>query len=75
MRKMLAKTGNSYAVILDKPLLEQTGIDENTPLEITTNGDSIVVTPVRDPEDTERFKEMMESIGKRYARTFKRLAE
>jgi len=43
MPKTLTKTGNSLALILDRPLLEQTGIDEKTPLEISTDGDVISI--------------------------------
>lgn len=35
MKKKLARTGNSLALVLDKPLLEQLGIDEDTELEIS----------------------------------------
>ncbi|PYQ61540.1 MAG: AbrB family transcriptional regulator, partial [Acidobacteria bacterium] len=46
MVKKLTRTGNSLALVIDKPLLETLGIDENTELEISTNGDLLVVTPV-----------------------------
>jgi antitoxin MazE len=75
MIKKLTRTGNSLALVLDKPLLEQTGIDENTELEISTNGQLIVVTPVRDAEREKRFRNALEEVNKEYAGLFRRLAE
>jgi antitoxin component of MazEF toxin-antitoxin module len=34
MVKKITRTGNGLALMLDKPLLEQLGIDEQTELEI-----------------------------------------
>jgi len=39
MIKKLTRTGNSLALVLDKKLLEQLGIDEKTELDLSTNGD------------------------------------
>ena len=71
MKKRLTKTGNSLALVLDKPLLEQLGIDEHTPLELSTNGDVLVVTPVRD----RRFRKAADKINRKYAGLFRRLSE
>lgn len=75
MIKTLAKTGNSYAVVLDRKTLEQTGIDEKTQLEITTNGDTIVIAPVRDPKRQARLKKIVEDAHRRYGAAFRKLAE
>ena len=75
MVKRLTRTGNSLALVLDKPLLEQLGIDEETPLEISTNGDVLVVTPVRDRARERQLKDALDEIDRRYAGVFKRLAE
>ncbi len=48
MQKMLIKHGNSLALVIDKPILEMLQIDATTPLQLTTNGDQILVTPCRD---------------------------
>lgn len=73
--KRLTKTGNSLAVILDRPLLEQTGIDETTPLEISTNGDVIVISPVRDAKARRKLRKAVDEIHGLYAGVFRRLAE
>ena len=75
MRKHLTKTGNSLALVLDRPLLEATGIDADTPVEVSTNGDVIVVTPVRAKKRALRLGAALEEINERYAGVFKRLAK
>ena len=75
MVKKLTRTGNSLAIVLDKPLLEQLGIDENTELELSTNGDVLVVTPVRDRKRERKFHKAVEKINRKYAGLFRRLSE
>ena len=75
MAKKLTKTGNSLAVILDRPLLEYTGIDENTSLEISTDGDVVVISPVRDGNARKKVKKAVEEIHELYGGVFRRLAE
>ncbi len=75
MVKRLTKTGNSLALVLDKPLLKQLGIDKNTPLELSTNGDVLVVTPVRDRVRERKLKKALEEMDRQYGGVFKRLAE
>jgi antitoxin MazE len=75
MRKKLTRTGNSLALVLEKGLLERTGIDSDTPLEISTDGEVIVITPVRSARRTAKLKRVMERAHARYAGAFRRLAE
>lgn len=75
MVKRLTKTGNSLALVLDRPLLEATGIDADTTLEISTDGDVIVITPVRDERRAEKLRSGVERINARYAGVFQKLAE
>jgi antitoxin component of MazEF toxin-antitoxin module len=75
MRKKLVKTGNSLALVLERAVLEATGIDAETPLEVSTDGEVIVVSPVRDARRTAKLKRVMERAHARYAGAFKRLAE
>jgi antitoxin MazE len=75
MVKKLTKTGNSLALVLDKPLLQQLGIDEDTELEISSDGDVLVVTPVRGRARERKFQKAVEKINERYAGLFKRLSE
>ncbi len=75
MVKRLTKTGNSLALVLDRPLLEATGISADTALEISTDGDVIVITPVRDQQRAEKLRAGVEKINDRYAGVFQKLAE
>ena len=75
MTKTLTKTGNSLALILDRPLLEQLHIDANTQLEISTDGHAILISPVRDKKRDARFKAIADDMFTRYAGVFRKLAE
>jgi antitoxin component of MazEF toxin-antitoxin module len=75
MKKKLTRTGNSLALVLDRELLEATGIDASTSLEVSTDGEIIVISPVRAARRTEQLRKIMERAHGRYAGTFKRLAE
>jgi antitoxin component of MazEF toxin-antitoxin module len=75
MRKRLIRSGNSLALVLDKPLLEALGIDENTELEVSTDGDVVVVTPMRDPKRAAKLAEIVAETHERYGGVFKRLAK
>ena len=75
MRKRLTRTGNSLALVLDRPVLEATGIDADTMVDVSTNGDVIVITPVRAKKRVSKLDSALEEINERYAGVFKRLAE
>jgi antitoxin MazE len=75
MKKKLTRTGNSVALVLDKPLLEKLGLDETSEVEISTNGDVLVVTPVRDAARRRKLKKIIEKIDEQYGGVFRRLAE
>lgn len=75
MRKKLTRTGNSVAIVLDKGLLEQLGLEENAEVELSTNGDVLVVTPIRDAVRERRFRRSAEKITGNYAGLFRRLSK
>ena len=75
MVKNLTKHGNSYALVIDKPILELLRVTPETPFEILTDGQSLVLTPVRDPKDQKKFKDALETVHKRFGRAMKKLAE
>ena len=72
--KRLTKTGNSFAVVLDRPLLEATGITAETPLAISTDGDVIVISPLRDEARAAKLRDGIEEMHRRYSGVFRRLA-
>ena len=75
MIKKLTRTGNSIAVVLDKPLLEELGLDENAEVEVSTNGQIIVITPKRSPARERKFRKAVDKVNRKYAGLFKRLSE
>lgn len=75
MIKKLTRTGNSVALVLDKQLLEQLGLDENGEVELSTNGQVLVVTPKRSAARERKFRKSAEKINQKYAGLFRRLSE
>jgi antitoxin MazE len=75
MEKRLTKTGNSFALVLDRELLERTGISADTVLDVSTDGDVIVVTPKRAKGRAEKLRQAMARADERYAGVFRRLAK
>ena len=75
MVKRLTRSGNSLALVIDRPLLEALQIDADTKLELSTDGDVLVVTPVRDRRRKKRVAELVSEGHERYGGVFRRLAE
>jgi len=75
MVKTLTSHGNSAALIIDKPILELLKIRMDTPLEISTNGDSLIVTPIRETRSDPEFKAAMDRVMTRHANTLRKLAQ
>lgn len=75
MIKKLTRTGNSVAVVLDKPILEAIGLEEDAEVEVSTNGQLIIIVPTRDPGRMRKFLKSAEKINRQYAGLFKRLSE
>ena len=75
MIKTLTKHGNSYALVIDKPILELIRASADTPFEIMSDGRSLVLTPVRDSEEEQKFEAALDKVHKRFGRAMKKLAE
>ena len=75
MIKTLTKHGNSYALVIEKPILELLRASPETSFEILTDGQCLVLTPVRDSEDEKKFQNALDMVHKRFGRAMKRLAE
>lgn len=75
MIKKLTRSGNSLALVIDKPLLELLELDADTELEVSTDGEVIVIRPVRDRKRTAKLAEAVAEAHERYGGVFKRLAE
>jgi antitoxin component of MazEF toxin-antitoxin module len=75
MVKTLTKHGNSYAMVIDKPILELIHATPETPFEIISDGRSLVLTPVRNPKEEKKFEDAVAMVHKRFGNAMKKLAE
>ena len=74
MIKHLTTHGNSLALVIEKAILELLHINQDTPLEINTDGKNLIISPV-DEEREKKFEAAMNKVHKRHAATFKALAK
>jgi len=75
MIKTLTKHGNSYALVIEKPILELLRVSPETPFEIVTDGQCLVLAPVRDTAEEKKFQNALDMVHRRFGRAMKRLAE
>jgi antitoxin component of MazEF toxin-antitoxin module len=75
MKTRLTKIDSGLALVLDRDLLRKTGITASTTLEVSTDGDVIVVTPERGAARTTKVRTAMQELDDRYAGVFRRLAK
>ena len=72
MMKKLSAIGNSLGIVIEKPILELLDIDRETELEMTTDGQRLIIQPVR-----QRRKRVLASAKKimdAHGKTFRKLA-
>lgn len=75
MIKKLTRHGNSLALVIEKPILDLLEIDPDTLLEIATDGDMLLVVPVRDEKRRKKFEQALGRTNRKYSGMLKRLAE
>ena len=73
MRKKLSAVGNSYGLVIEKPILELLKIDRETDLEMTTDGMRLIIEPIRSTR--KNLRASAEKIMKKHNSTFKKLAK
>ena len=71
MVKTLSPIGNSLGLIIDKPILDLLGISRDTPLDIKTDGDALIIRPLRTTDVAESTRRMMDI----HAETLRKLAK
>ena len=74
MIKKLTKHGNSLALVIEKGVLDLLNIDDRTPLDISTDGKMLIISPVRDEKRRREFEKALEKTNQKYGRALKRLA-
>ncbi|TGK86202.1 AbrB/MazE/SpoVT family DNA-binding domain-containing protein [Leptospira montravelensis] len=70
MLKKLVQHGNSSALVIEKPILELLKIDQNSTLEVTTDGKSLIIKPIE-----KSISKSLEKINKVHGKTLKKLAQ
>jgi len=73
MRKKLSAIGNSLGLVIEKPILELLNIDRDTELEMTTDGDRLIIEPVR--SELKSLRASAKKIMKKHDATFRKLAK
>lgn len=73
MQKKLSSVGNSLGLIIEKPILELLNIDKDTTLEVTTDGEALIIRPVRQTR-AERVRAAAERVADDHAEAFEKLA-
>ncbi|HEX5447453.1 MAG TPA: hypothetical protein VFW87_26800 [Pirellulales bacterium] len=71
----LTRHGDDWALVIDKPVLDQLQIDQETPLEVTTDGQSLIVTRAADAARQARLESAIQKANERFGGALKRLAE
>lgn len=75
MTAKLTLHGDDLALILDRQLLAEHGIDETTPLDVSFAGSTMLVTAQVDRLRQEIFHDALAETNAEYGQALKRLAE
>jgi antitoxin component of MazEF toxin-antitoxin module len=75
LTKEICKHGNSLALVIDRPILELLGIDEQTTLNISTDGRALIIVPSHGKRRSKRFLKALEDGNEQYGGALKRPAE
>lgn len=70
MLKKLVQHGNSSALVIEKPILELLKIDQNSTLEVTTDGKSLIIKPIQSS-----ITKSLEKVNKAHGKTLKKLSQ
>lgn len=75
MTKRLIRHGNSAALVLDRALLDLLKVQMDTPLEITTDGRNIIVSPQNEENAEASLVEALERINNKHGSVLKKLGQ
>jgi antitoxin MazE len=73
VKKKLSAVGNSLGLVIEKPILELLNIDRDTELEMTTDGDRLIIEPIRNGKKS--LRSSAAKIMKKHDATFRKLAK
>ena len=77
MSKKLTRHGNSYALIIDKPLLQVLNISEHTVLNIFVQDEALIIRPAQISVNKKKqsIKKIAQEIMEEYSDVFEKLAK
>ena len=75
MTKKLIRHGNSAALVLDKALLDLLNVEMDTPLEVTTDGHNIIISPQSDAKAEATVLQALERINQKHGAVLARLGK
>jgi len=75
MTKNLVAIGNSLGIIIEKPILDLLKIERDTPLEVKTDGERLIIEPVNGREREERLNKAIDRVMKNHSETLRKLAQ
>ena len=75
MRKKLSAIGNSFGIVIERPILDLLDIDRETELEMRTDGERLIIEPVRKTPRKERVSKAIDEVLSKHASTMKKLAK
>lgn len=76
MVKALTQIGNSYGIIIDRPIMNLLGISPETHLEVTVQNGGLLLQPVKDAGDRKsRVHKSAGRMGKIHRQSLKELAD
>lgn len=74
MIKKLSAIGNSLGFIIERPILELLKIDQDTALEVRTDGESLIITPAR-KQRKDRLRKSTARMMEAHKETLRKLAK
>jgi antitoxin component of MazEF toxin-antitoxin module len=75
MIKKLSAVGNSLGLNIERPILELLNITKDTPLEIKTDGEALIIRPVKQLSQMDRVIAAADEIMDTHEETFRKLAK
>lgn len=75
MRKKLVRHGNSYAFVIDKPIMELLHLDPEGSVEARTDGEWLMLRSAPPAGVDDEFMAQVEELHARHSATLKKLAE
>ena len=71
----LTKHENSWAVVIDQPMIDLLKPEPETLLEITTDGQVLTIKPMNDSVRRKRLEEALEETNREFGAVLQKLAE